>query len=74
MLYIVIIMLYYGIKLFKYHMAGVREYWIINPMKNIVNVYDFKNESNTGLYAFNDDIPVSIYPDFSIRISDLLEE
>ncbi len=64
----------YGIKLFKYHMAGVREYWIINPMKNIVNVYDFKNESNTGLYAFNDDIPVSIYPDFSIRISDLLEE
>ena len=26
----------YGIKLFKYRMAGVREYWIINPLKGIV--------------------------------------
>ena len=32
----------YGIKLFKYRMAGVREYWIINPLKGIVNVYDFE--------------------------------
>lgn len=62
----------YGIKLFKYRMSGVREYWIINPMKGIVNVYDFENESGTGLYAFDDDIPVCIYPDLSIRISDLL--
>ncbi len=50
----------YGIKLFKYRMAGVREYWIINPLKGIVNVYDFENESGTGLYSFDDEIPVCI--------------
>ena len=60
------------IKLFKYRMAGVREYWIINPLKGIVNVYDFENESGTGLYSFDDEIPVCIYPDLSIVISELL--
>ncbi len=29
----------YGVKLFKYRTAGVREYWIVNPLKRIVNVY-----------------------------------
>ena len=62
----------YGIKLFKYRMAGVREYWIINPLKGIVNVYDFENESGTGLYSFDDEIPVCIYLDLSIVISELL--
>lgn len=61
----------YGIKLFKYRRAGVREYWIINPMKEIVNVYDFEKDSQTGLYSFDDEIPVSIFSGFSIRISDL---
>ena len=50
----------------------MREYWIVNPMKKIVNVYDFENEIGTGLYSFDDDIPVSIYPGFSIKISDLI--
>lgn len=63
----------YGIKLFKYRTAGVREYWIVNPMKEIVNVYDFEKEIQNGLYSFDDEIPVAIYPGFSIRISDLLE-
>ena len=53
-------------------MAGVREYWIINPLKGIVNVYDLENESGTGLYSFDDEIPVCIYPDLSIVISELL--
>ena len=61
----------YGVKLFKYRMAGVREYWIINPLKDIVNVYDFENESGTGLYSFEDEIPVCIYPNLSIVISEL---
>ncbi len=63
----------YGIKLFKYRTAGVREYWIVNPQKQIVNVYDFTNDQTTGLYSFEDDIPVGIYPGFSIRIIDLLK-
>ena len=42
----------YGVKLFKYRAAGVREYWIVNPMKNTVTVYDFENETGTNLYSW----------------------
>ncbi|WP_300714751.1 Uma2 family endonuclease, partial [uncultured Acetatifactor sp.] len=62
----------YGVKLFKYRTAGVREYWIVNPQKNTVMVYDFENEKKSNQYAFEDGVPVCIYEDFSIRISDLL--
>ena len=34
----------YGIKLFKYRTAGVREYWIINPATRTENVYDFEHD------------------------------
>ena len=37
----------YGIKLFKYHTAGVREYWIINPQKKSVMVYDLENDQKS---------------------------
>ena len=63
----------YGIKLFKYRTAGVKEYWIVNPMKKTVNVFDFENENMTGLYSFDDEIPGSIYPEFSITVSYLLK-
>lgn len=62
----------YGIKLFKYRTSGVREYWIVNPLTQIVTVYDLENEIGTNQYTFNDSIPVCIYNDLAIRISDLL--
>lgn len=62
----------YGIKLFKYRTAGVREYWIVNPVTRIVNVYDFEQERGTCQYKFEDNIPVCIYEDFCILISELL--
>lgn len=62
----------YGIKLFKYRTAGVREYWIVNPLTQIVTVYDLENEIGTNQYTFNDRIPVCIYDDLSIQISNLL--
>ena len=62
----------YEIKLFKYRSAKVREYWIVNPMTQIVNVYDFENGKNTRQYSFNEAISVSIYEDLIIRIKDLL--
>lgn len=63
----------YGIKLFKYRTAGVREYWIINPLTNTVNVYDLENDELTDQYDFNTDIPVCIYSDLQINISKLLK-
>ncbi len=62
----------YGIKLFKYRTAGVREYWIVNPMTRTVTVYDFEDESGTDQYTFDDEISVRIYEDLTLRISSLL--
>lgn len=62
----------YGIKLFKYRSAGVREYWIINPRTRTVNVFDFEHDQKSAQYSFEDEIPVCIYADLALRISDLL--
>lgn len=62
----------YGIKLFKYRTAGVREYWIVNPQKKTVTVYDFETEKKSNQYNFEDDVPVCIYEDLSINIANLL--
>ena len=36
-------------KLFKYHMTGVREYWIVDEQKDCITVYNFENEDIKGL-------------------------
>lgn len=64
----------YGIKLFKYRAAGVREYWIVNPKTQTVNLFDFEHEKMSNQYSFDDEIPVCIYDDLNIRISELLQE
>lgn len=62
----------YGIKLFKYRAAGVREYWIVNPINQTVNVFDFKSNQKTGQYSFDSDISSCIYDELTIRIADFL--
>ena len=64
----------YGVKLLKYHSAGVREYWIVNPLTRTVNVYDLEKEELTDLYSFDDDIQVCIYDDLTINITELLKQ
>lgn len=54
-------------KLFKYRTAGAREYWIVDPVKELVMVYRFEKETMEQ-YTFGEDIPVGIYEDFSIKI------
>ncbi|MDE7267093.1 MAG: Uma2 family endonuclease [Lachnospiraceae bacterium] len=62
----------YGIKLFKYRTAGVREYWIVNPAKKTVTVFDFETDEKSNQYSFDDTVPVCIYEDLNIRVEDLL--
>lgn len=63
----------YGIKLFKYRSAGVREYWIVNPLKQTVMVYDFQDNLGTKQYSFDEAIPVCIYQDLTICVSQLID-
>lgn len=60
----------YYIKLVKYCAAGVRVYWIVDPLERMVRVYNFANEDETADFSFDENIPVFLYPDFSLRISD----
>lgn len=57
----------YFTKLFKYRTAGVREYWIVDPIKQRVTVYFFEKEL-VEEYSFGVDIPVGIYDGFNIKI------
>ena len=49
------------IKLNKYMVAGVREYWIIDPDAETVTVYDFEHEKYPVHYTFADRVPVAIW-------------
>lgn len=57
----------YFTKLFKYRISGVREYWIVDPIKQRVTVYFFEKES-VEEYSFGTDISVGIYEGFFIRV------
>ncbi len=57
----------YFTKLFKYRTAGIREYWIVDPMKELVMVYRFE-KGIMEQYSFDEEVPVGIYDGFNIRI------
>ncbi len=59
-------------KLWLYQNAGVREYWIINPIMQNVQVYSFDEEATSNQFSFNDEILSHIFNDLIIKISDLL--
>lgn len=63
----------YLTKLFKYRTAGVREYWIVNPLKQTIQVYSFEGTEDSTQYSFDDEVIVTIYGDLKICIADLLK-
>lgn len=63
----------YGIKLFKYHSCGVKEYWVVNPITNTVNIYDFVHDLKADHHAFDDTFSSCTFDDFQIRIADLVK-
>ncbi|MDO5134306.1 MAG: Uma2 family endonuclease [Eubacteriales bacterium] len=49
------------LKLHKYANAGVREYWIVDPDRKTVLVYDLEHENYyPGKFSFEDEIPILI--------------
>lgn len=57
----------YFTKLFKYRTAGVREYWVVDPHRKTVTVYQFEKDQMTE-YDFGESVPVGIYEGFSITV------
>lgn len=47
-------------KLGKYSHAGVREYWIVDPEKMKIIVYDLEHDDFPTLFTFQDTVPVLI--------------
>ncbi len=63
----------YYTKLFLYRSAGVREYWIVDPLKQVVLVYDMENAAAPAIYSFFDKVKANIYEDLYINFSEISE-
>ncbi len=61
----------YYTKLSLYRKAGVREYWIVDPMKQTILVYDMEQAAAPTIYSFSDTINVITYNSLEINFSKL---
>lgn len=60
----------YIVKLNKYQMAGVREYWIIDPKQERVSMRNFE-QPDYNTCNFKESATVGIYPDLEINFAEM---
>lgn len=58
----------YGIKMLKYRTAGVREYWIVDPIRETVMVFWFEDETQNELYSLYDEIEFHLFPGLKVQL------
>jgi len=61
----------YGRKLGAYIDAGVREYWIVDPEKKVITVFDLEEPDVPVIHPFGDIVKSCIYRDLLIDSSQL---
>lgn len=61
----------YYTKLSLYREADVREYWIVDPIKQTILVYNMEQAAAPAIYSFSDTIKVNIYDNLEINFSRL---
>ena len=59
-------------KLALYQSAGVREYWIVDPMKEIILVYNMEYGDAPVIYFFQNTISSFVIPGLDIDFSQLM--
>ena len=57
-------------KLALYQTAGVREYWIVDPQRETVTVYDLEHGKEAEEYSFSEQVKVGIYEDLYLKLAE----
>lgn len=60
-------------KLNLYELAGVREYWIIDPIKETTTVYLFGDDFSIDVIPFSENLTPAIFNDLKINIAELIK-
>lgn len=58
----------YGIKVLKYRTAGVKEYWIVDPIREVVMTYWFEDETVNALYGIEEEIESHLLPGLKVKL------
>lgn len=64
----------YELKRYKYQNAGVKEYWIVDPIKMRIVVYVFVKDAVPAVYTFEDKVRPYLYPDLEINFEQIKKE
>ncbi|MCD8022898.1 MAG: Uma2 family endonuclease [Lachnospiraceae bacterium] len=61
-------------KAYYYKYYGVREYWIVDPRRQIVTVNDFEKDIVNVQYSFESIIKVNIFEDLYVNFGDIANQ
>ncbi|CAM4127042.1 Uma2 family endonuclease [Geobacillus stearothermophilus] len=64
------------VKFHRYERAGVKEYWIVDPMNETIDVYVLEEGRfrHQGMYVRDDTIPVRLFPELAIELKNVFAE